>query len=139
MPDRRVTVFFYGLFMDIEALRAKGLKPTERRLAYIADFALRIGQRATMVQNPNSRVYGFSMDLTHAEVDQLYSDESVSAYRPEAVLAQFAGGSAAPALCFNLVRPPLPDETNPEYAAKLHALAQRLGLPQEYLAAIHSF
>ena len=43
MPDRRITVFFYGLFMEIEALRAAGLQPSEHRLASVSGFALRIG------------------------------------------------------------------------------------------------
>ena len=136
MPDRRITVFFYGLFMEIEALRAKGLQPSEHRLASVSGFALRIGQRATLVPDPNSRVYGFTMQLTHTEVEQLYSDPSVSAYRPEAVLAHFIDGSAAPALSFNLVIPPAPGESNPQYAAKLRDLAQRLQLPSDYVASI---
>src|SRR5579859_2748881 len=111
MSDRRISVFFYGLFMDVEALRAKALQPDDPRLASVPGFVLRIGQRATLVPDPRGRVYGFTMRLTHAEVEQLYADASVSAYRPEAVLAQFADGSAAPALCFNLIAAPQPGET----------------------------
>ena len=32
MSHRRITVFFYGLFMDREVLLAKGLQPSEPRL-----------------------------------------------------------------------------------------------------------
>jgi hypothetical protein len=32
------------------------------------------------------------MELTHAEIEQLYSEASVRAYRPEAVLPELADG-----------------------------------------------
>lgn len=40
------SVFFYGLFMDQELLKAKGLNPANPRLAYVAGYGLRIGQWA---------------------------------------------------------------------------------------------
>lgn len=136
MSERRINVFFYGLFMDIEVLRAKGLHPSEERSVSLPGFALRIGERATLVPDANGRVYGMNVQLTHAEVDQLYSDPSVSAYRPEAVLTRLVDGSAIPALCFNLVRPPDAGERNPQYATKLRELARRLRLPTNYVASI---
>jgi len=76
------------------------------------------------------------MELTHDEIEQLYSETTVRAYRPEAVLCELEGGSHVPALCFNLVVPPGPEEANPEYKAKLRDLAGRLGLPPDYVARI---
>lgn len=66
----------------------------------------------------------------------MYSDESVSAYRSEAVTARLADGRDARALCFNLPEPPSPEERNPLYASKLRALAERMGLPAEYASSI---
>jgi hypothetical protein len=43
---------------------------------------------------------------------------------------------ALPALAYVLSEPPQPEERNPEYAAKLRALAERIGLPNEYVASI---
>ena len=136
MASRRIDVFFYGLFMDADLLRTKGVNPTNIRPASVPGFALRIGQRATLVPSPKGLAHGILMDLTHAEVEQLYSDSSVRAYRPEAVLCELRSGSRVPALCFNLVEPPRPDETNSGYAAKLRDLAVRLGLPSNYVASI---
>ena len=76
------------------------------------------------------------MELLHREIDQLYSDSTVSMYRPEAVLADVDDESVVPALCFNLIDAPRPDERNAEYAAKLRGLAERLKLPPEYVEAI---
>lgn len=136
MAPRRIDVFFYGLFMDADLLRAKGVEPVKLRPACVRGFALRIGQRAALSTSPDARVHGIVMQLTHDEIEQLYSEVSVRAYRPEAVIAELSDGARVPALCFNLVAPPSPDEANPEYATKLRALASRLGLPPEYIETI---
>jgi hypothetical protein len=78
-----------------------------------------------------TRTYGILMELTHAEIDKLYSEPSVEMYRPEAVRAELADGSIVAALCFNLVTPS-PEEANPAYAASLRKLARKLGLPAHY-------
>jgi len=49
--ERRVEVFFYGLFIDKELLGGKGLEPEGGEIAAIDGFALRIGQRAALVQS----------------------------------------------------------------------------------------
>ncbi len=134
---RRVDVFFYGLFMDAELLRTKGTQPMNLRMASVLGFALRIGQRATLISAPSSRVYGMLVELTHPEIEQLYSEPGVSAYRPEAVVADLADGSRVPALCFNLPLAPSSEEANPDYAARLRDLGRRLGLPADYVENIH--
>jgi hypothetical protein len=136
MQSRPINVFFYGLFMDTEALRANGLHPDNARQACVSGMALRIGRRATLVPDSARCVYGFVIGLSHKEVDRLYAEPSVAEYRPEAVIAQLADRSCIPALCFNL--PPSDEavEANPEYAEKLRVVAGRLGLPADYTASI---
>ena len=134
---RRVDVFFYGLFMDAELLRTKGTQPMNLRMASVLGFALRIGKRATLISAPSSRVYGMLVELTHAEIEQLYSEPSVIAYRPEAVMADLADGSRVPALCFNLPLASSPEEANPDYVAGLRDLGRRLGFPADYVDNIH--
>jgi Gamma-glutamyl cyclotransferase, AIG2-like len=136
MSVRRIDVFFYGLFMDVTLLREKRVEPANVRPASVPGFALRIGQRATLVPGPNGRAYGLLMELSHDEVDELYSEPSVRSYRPEAVLVKLADGSRRPALCFNLVAPPAVGETNAEYASKLRDLAKRLQFPEDYVGSI---
>ena len=133
---RRIDVFFYGLFMDDALLRERGTNPVDRRMATVQDFSLVIGARATLVPCARRTVHGVLFSLTHTEVDALYSEESVSAYRPEAVLAQLADGSVIPALCFNLPAPPSADERNPQYVSRLRELATRIGLPPSYVSSI---
>ena len=122
--------------MDEELLRAKGLDVEHAELAAVDGLALRIGQRAALAPTPGGRVHGVVFSLMLSELDRLYSDPSVQAYRPQAVLAQLASGGVIAALCYNLPQPPSPTERNPEYAAKLRAIAQKVGLPAEYVASI---
>lgn len=133
---RRIDVFFYGLFMDEMLLQAKGIEPQQRRLAALENFRLMIGERATLIPNPGHIVHGVVFSLTHTEIDSLYAEASVSVYRPEAIMARVPNGETVPALCFNLPAPPVATERNPQYAAKLKAVAARIGLPAEYVKTI---
>ena len=133
---RRIDVFFYGLFMDDALLREKGMNPKNRRVASVENFSLYIGARATLVPCAGRAVHGVLFSLTHGEVDALYQEASVSAYRPEAISVQLADGSVIPALCFNLPVPPSTSERNPQYASKLREVASRIGLPPSYVSSI---
>src|SRR5258706_8233829 len=110
MNDRRIDAFFYGLFMDVALLRASGVEPENPRRAVVADFALRIGARATLVATPGASAYGMLVSLTHRELAQLYGAAGLESYRPEAVLARALAGAAVPALCYNLKTPPAAGE-----------------------------
>ena len=135
MP-RRIAIFFYGLFMDAEALRSKGVDPTNIRRATVRGFSMRIGQRATLVPDAAGQVCGIVMNLSHDDIDRLYAEPTVRVYRPEAVVCEIDESIPVPALCFNLPVPPSARERNPDYASKLKELARRLELPQEYINRI---
>jgi hypothetical protein len=123
MAKRLIDVFFYGLFMDAELLRSEGTFPQNVR-------------RAAVPRDGNSCAHGILLELSHDDIEKLYSDESVRAYRQEAVLTKLDDGSVVPALCFNLIDSPHSSERNAEYAAKLRALARRLELPADYVESI---
>jgi hypothetical protein len=116
VSNRRIDVFFYGLFMDDEVLRQAGVAPINPRRAYLEGFELRIGQRATLVPSAGARACGMLVALTHAELDRLYGAPGLEQYRPEAVLVQPLEATPTPALCYNLRDAPQPGERNPEYA-----------------------
>ena len=136
MSSRRIDVFFYGLFMDQRVLEEKGVQPTDVRLAAVPGFKLRIGARAALVPTADAEVLGAVVKLSHADIERLYSEPSVQAYRPEPVLAVLRDGTTVAALCYNLPEPPGPDEHNADYASRLRAVAQRIGLPSDYVASI---
>src|SRR5258708_37386560 len=102
MTDRRVDGFFYGLYMDLEILREAGVAPASPRRAYVADFALRIGQRATLLPSPGARAYGMLYAVTHAELDRLYTAPGLEHYRPEAGGPPPPGGPPTPGPWYNL-------------------------------------
>jgi len=133
---RKIAVFFYGLFMDRTLLQGKGISLPDLRVATVSGFRLRIEQRATLVPDQKGLVYGVIAELSHKEIQQLYSEPSVQDYQPEAVVATMADGGSLPALCFNLVNPPPADEHNPEYGRELRELAEQLGFPAEYISSI---
>jgi hypothetical protein len=91
-----IDIFFYGLFMDPELLRANGFQPANGRRACVSGMALRIGRRATLVPDPTGTVHGFVFGLTHQEIDRLYQEPSVAIYRPEAVIARLELRTARP-------------------------------------------
>src|SRR5688572_3806148 len=132
----RVNVFFYGLFMDVTLLHSKGVIPQDIMLVKLRGYSLKIGNRATLIPDVNETVYGFLMSLTHEEIDILYSDTSLKAYRYEPVIVYAKDGRILPALCFNLVVPPADNERNDEYVQKLKLLATQCGLPDEYVNSI---
>ena len=136
MGPRQVIGFYYGLFMDARVLREAGTEPSDFRRAYVEDFALRIGRRATLVPAPRARAYGMLIALTHSELDQLYGGQGLEDYRPEAVMAHPLEGEVVPALCYNLPRAPEPGERNPEYAQRLRKVLTELGFPPEYVETL---
>ena len=134
---RRVGVFFYGLFMDPDLLRAEGVEPENPELASVAGMAIRIGKRAALVPDDSSRVYGMVMWLKPAELNRLYADSTLREYRPQTVMAELAAGGSTSVLCYNLPVPPKAGEASREYALKLKAVAEKVGLPAEYIASLH--
>ena len=131
----RSDVFFYGLFMDAAVLEAHGISSSGGCLGVVRDWALRIGHRATLVPDPGGAVHGILMSLPLPDLARLYAEASVQMYRPVAVLVE-QNGTAVPALAYVLPEPPPPEERNPEYASRLRALAERLGLPAAYTQSI---
>ena len=137
MSERRVDAFFYGLFMDTATLRAGGVAdPANPRRAFVDDFEVHIGQRATLVRSAGARAYGMLFALTHTELDLLYAAPGLEAYRAEAIFARQFDGIVTPALCYNLRDAPQAGEWNQEYASRLQEVLRKLGFSAEYVASV---
>ena len=136
MTERRIEVFFYGLFMDDDLLRSKGIVPMNPRPASIEGFGLRIGKRATLIPARHERSYGMVMGLTYEELQTLYSGPGLEHYRPEALPCTTLSGEPVCALCYNLPNAPAPDEVNEEYAGQLRRVLAKLGFPPEYVESV---
>ena len=136
MSDRPVDVFFYGLFMDQNLLRSRGIAALNPRPASVEGFGLRLGKRATLVPARDERSYGVVMGLTHRDLNELYSAPGLEHYQPEAVTCTTFAGEVVSALCYNLTHAPAPDEVNEEYAAQLRVVLAKLGFPAEYVEGV---
>lgn len=130
-----VKVFFYGLFMDESLLAAKGVHPSESAIGYVDGFSLHIGQRATLLPNPNDCAHGVLMTITADEAASLYSGPDVADYVAEPVVVNLPGKVRESAVCYNLPAAQL-SGTDRAYAAALLKLATRLGLPERHLERI---
>jgi hypothetical protein len=136
MGARPMVVFFYGLFMDPEVLERKGVRAADPKVARLEGYWLSIAARATLVHDPAETVCGILMQVSADDLRRLYSDASVRDYRPEAVRVTLGDGQRVEAVCYTLPPPVERVEPNPTYAAELYSLANRLGLPEDYLAKI---
>lgn len=132
----RVDTFFYGLFMDAQLLRGKGIEAIDPRIARLDGYRLSIGRRATLLETAGSAVHGVVMTLARADLQRLYSEESVRAYEAQPVSVSLQNGQRLGAIAYVLPRALHDAQPNPEYAAKLHQLAGTLGLPRDYLQEI---
>lgn len=137
MSTNDVSVFFYGLFMDESLLASKGVHVRESAIGYVDGYGLRIGERATLLPESNSRAYGVLMKIASEDVAALYSEQSVADYVAEPVVVTLSGNTQVPAVCYNLPAKKLAGK-NPEYGVDLLALATKIGLPDSYLNHIRN-
>lgn len=135
MSVTTVKVFFYGLFMDESLLATRGIRPSQVSIGYVEGYALRIGQRATLVSYPDGLAYGVLMDIAAGEAEMLYAEDSVADYLPETVAVNLQDGTSAEATCYNLPGDKVTG-TNDRYAESLLDPATRLNFPESYLEQI---
>ena len=131
-------IFFYGLFMDGDLLKEKGLKPLSPRLAYVTGYGLRIGERATLEKSASERAYGSVIELSKEELEILYGDKSVADYIPEQLVATDLQGRSIAAVSYILPMDKL-SGSNEEYAISLAIAARKIGLPEEYIGEIETW
>jgi hypothetical protein len=134
--DERINVFFYGLFMDEQVLAAQGIAAVMPRRAFADGFRLCIGQRASLVAECGARAYGMVYALTRSELDRLYLQPGLEAYRAERIAVRGLDGSDLTAMCYNLGTVPERGEASADYAARLSVVLTRLGFPPEYVTGI---
>lgn len=124
--------------MDEELLRSKGIRVNNAAPGFADGFQLRIGTRATLVPDPESRAYGVVMEANEEDVRRLYNDPSVADYVAEEVTVTLPEGNKVRAACYNLPESKLAG-SNPQYAESLLSLATKLGFPEPYLKHISQY
>ena len=132
------TVFFYGLFMDADMLRKKGLHPSASKVVQVPGYSLHIGERATLIPASQARSYGTVMQLDEDELNLLYCDASVKDYLPVPVTTIDNKEVTQHAISYLLPIEKLSGQ-NSAYAKSLATVARKLGLPEEYLDEIETW
>lgn len=127
--DRLHKVFFYGLYMDEEILKNKGVKPREKQLAKAKGYKLRVGNMATLLRDKCSEAYGIVYSLSYKEIDILYKDSGLTDYTVEAVMVETEDKVQIATLCCTLLTPPQEDESNDVYLKSLKQCMQKYKLP----------
>ncbi len=128
-------VFFYGLFMDVTILLKNGIKPSNLRRGYLNDYALKIGNRASLIPGKNEKSYGIVMTIDKDAIHNLYAEASVADYIPEEVNIITNTNDSITATCYNLPSESLTG-ANELYAISLYKLAKQEGFPDDYLEKI---
>jgi len=121
-------VFFYGLYMDEEILKSKGVEPRNKRKALAYGYELRLGNMATLLRKENAKAYGMVYSLTHEEIDILYKNSGLTQYVNEALMVELEDKSSIVTLCSILLDEPKDDERNDEYYQKLVSCIEKYGL-----------
>jgi len=126
--NRLQEVFFYGLYMDEEILKSKGVSPRSPRVGRVDGYKLRVGKMATLLRAENCKAYGMVYSLTYDEINKLYRDSGLIDYVAESVSVK-TDDTMISSLCCNLLNPPLDDESNEEYFKKLKICMKKYNLP----------
>jgi hypothetical protein len=126
--------------MDTTLLMERNLHPKVVGSATLANYELRIGDRASLIPQVGATSYGLVIALSEMEITDLYSEASVSDYVPETVTV-FLENVKRPqtATCYNLPAADLGPKCNLKYVRNLSALAKKLGFPKDYVEHIETF
>jgi hypothetical protein len=141
MHEPRVTVFFYGSYMNLDVLREVDLAPDHFEVARLPGFDIRIRPLANLVPSDQHSVYGILVAATHHELDQLYAharDVLGGIYLPHPVIAHTLEGKLVPALCY-LAATMEPGPAAQDYLDRIIDPATKYGFPAWYLERLQSF
>jgi hypothetical protein len=139
--EPRVSVFFYGSYMNMAVLREVNLVPPHWEVASLSGFDIVIRPRANLIPSDQHRVYGILTAATHAELQRLYAhakDVLGETYLPRAVLTEGRDGRWCPALCY--IAPAMePRPATRDYVDRIVAPAVEFGFPRWYIERLESF
>ncbi len=137
---RKVWTFFYGSFMSRDVLAKADVHLTEGQMARLDGWELKIAPRATLIPSEDSCVYGILAQLTHSEIDKLYTQDwfGFGTYLPEAVIVTNAAACQLAAMCYITWQTEGGKPTE-EYVGKILSVAREYAFPEDYVRHIQSF
>jgi len=142
VAQRKVWVFFYGSYINLDVLRKAGLVPEIVEIGRLAGFDLIISPRANLVRSDQHAVYGILTQATHRELERLYTEHAQGKlgqlYEPEAVVVEVVAGYLKAAMTYNCSEMK-PGTVETAYVDRIYKPAKALGFPEWYLLKIASF
>jgi len=130
--ERTFDVFFYGLYMDADLLKSKGVVARDPRPALVQDHIVRLGAKAMLLRSHGRHAAGMLYQMNDREIDILYAD--ARGYRRQRLSATVVGAEAKfrPTAVISMVHidPPIhsSQDQDPDYCARWKNLVQRLGI-----------
>jgi hypothetical protein len=137
MEEPRVSVYFYGSFINRAVLAKAGYRPRQWEVARLDRHNIVLNPLATLVRSDEHAVYGVLASATHGELARLYGQDWVREYLPEAVVVSTSDSRLCAALCY-IARgrtAPAPFEN---YLEKILEPARALGFPQWYIRRLEA-
>jgi hypothetical protein len=141
MQDPKVTVFFYGSYMNLDVLKGVDLVPDHVEVAHLPGLDIRIQPLANLVRSDQHSVYGILVATTHTELDRLYAharDVLGGLYLPHRVVAHTLDGKLVPVLCYIATTMESRHASN-EYIDRILKPARDYGFPAWYVHRLESF
>ena len=141
MTEPKVSVFFYGSYMNFDVLKEVDFVPQQWEVGKLNSFDIVIQPRANLIRSDRHCVYGILATATHSELERLYAhakDVLGETYLPEAVLAETSGGNWRSALCY--IAPSM--GTRPaanDYVERIVKPAREFNFPDWYIRRLESF
>lgn len=119
-------VFFYGLFMDMAALRARGVQPADEQIVTVPNHVVRLRAKAVLLEVQGGMAAGVLARITETDFRTLY--EHQIDYREIQVSALTRSGRSIPAVTMVHRDPDHVGSTDPIYSARWHELTTRLNI-----------
>jgi hypothetical protein len=141
MEERRVWVFFYGLYMDFGVLGKHGVSPGRWEAASLAGYDFNVASWGYLTPSERGRAYGLNVSVTHDDLERLYGPSNTFLklrYFPEPVLVETAEGKFVPALCY-VAREPPEGPVNRDYVEAMIGLSKKYGFPEWYAERLAGF
>src|SRR4051812_25379053 len=98
--DYTVKAFFYGSFIRSDVQSKSGFYPKLIEVGRLSGFDIHICPHAALSRSDKDSVYGIVVDITHPQLDAMYSAPGVGIFLPEAVLVETRDRKMLPALCY---------------------------------------
>jgi cation transport regulator ChaC len=139
--EKRVWVFFYGLFMDFKILSQRGLIANDWKVAELHGYDFEIASWGYLKRSRDHSVYGVIIPASHSELARLYDPATNGLpleYFPESIMVETPEGAWRPALCYVATDQP-PGPVNMQYVESMVELARSFAFPRWYIEHLGSF